>query len=566
MMDTNKVFCRLLMDISIDHGVKYVIGSPGSRNTPLLLAAKAREDIKSIIITDERTAAFVALGISVVSRKPVMLVCTSGTALLNYAPAVAEAYYQGIPLIVVSADRPVQWIDQDDSQTIHQYEALGNFVKRSYDIPCENSNEELSWYAQRSFNDALALSLNDKPGPVHINIQLDRPLGSTENKIDDNHRFISWISPKGSVPPKIMKELCEEAYNKKILIVAGFMQPSYSLNKAMLRLNKLENVYILAETLSNLHLGEDCNAVDSIISFMKEDDDIEFKPDIVITCGGALVSRMLKEYLRKQANISHWTVGLSNKTIDCFKALTKNIITDPDVFFREFAACFESYSRKQNNFKPTYYKENWNKLRKYALVSQKSFISSIGWSELLAFEKIFRYLPMDYNVFLSNGTPIRYAQLLISSMPHATYCNRGVSGIEGTNATAAGCALAFKGRTVLITGDLSFSYDVSVLGINELPEDFAIILINNNGGGIFRFISQTKDLPNREELFGRNQSLPVEGIVNAYGWKYFSIHNEDTAENILPTFFSLKSRRLLEIMTPDSYSAEVLIDYMNRNK
>lgn len=565
-MDSSKEFCRDLMDIAIAHGIEYVVASPGSRNTPLLMAATAREELKTIILTDERTAAFVALGISLVERKPVMIFCTSGTALLNYAPAVAEAFYQGIPLVAVSADRPLQWIDQDDSQTLHQFEALHNFVKRSYDIPCENGNPELKWYAERCFNDAMALSVDSKPGPVHINLQLDNPLGKPIERPEFHPRIIEWISSDESLSPSVINSLCEIARNKKILVVAGFMQPSAQLNKALKRLDCLENVFILAETLSNLHLGKDFNAVDSLLSSMNEDDKEMLQPDIVITIGGALVSRMIKDFLRKSQGAQHWTVGLSRNTTDCFKTLSKNIISSPEKFINQFAKGIEKLNRKNNGNSVTGYKERWTALRTLALNSQKHYLEKLEWSEFKAFEKIFKHLPLDFNTFLSNGTPVRYAQLLISDMPHATYCNRGVSGIDGTNATAAGCSIAYKGKTLLLTGDLSFSYDTAILGIRELPHDFKIIVINNGGGGIFRFIGQTRDIENREDLFGQNPSVPIEGIALAYGWDYMKAAGEEEVDRLLPIFFGKKEKTLLEICAPPQYSADVLIDYMNRNK
>lgn len=573
-MDSEKVVCRILMDTAIGHGVKYVVASPGSRNTPLLIAASERSkttdnssaaELKTIFINDERTASFVALGMALVSQRPVMLLCTSGTALLNYSPAIAEAFYQGIPLIAVSADRPEQWIDQDDSQTIHQFEALQNFVKRSYDIPCEKGDREIEWYAERCFNDALLLSTDSKPGPVHINIQLDNPLGRSAIRPEYSPRIISWLSPADTLPLTALDSLAEEALDKKILIVAGFLPPSNSLNRAMQRINRLCNVYILAETISNIHLGKDHNAIDSILSVMDESDRKHLRPDVVITMGGALVSRMVKEFLRNHKPDEHWMVGKSRTTIDCFKSLTKNILSDPAIFINNLAGAIERKQRKRKVDVPEY-KNEWLGMRRYALSTSIKFCETARWSDMKAFELIFRHLPLDYNLFLSNGTPIRYAQLLMREMPHGCFCNRGVSGIEGTNASAAGCAMAYGGRTLLVTGDLSFSYDTAILGIRELPENFKIIVVNNNGGGIFRFIETTRHLENREKFFGQNPSVPVKGLAEAYGWRYVNVSSVEDADREFPDFFESKNKTVLELCVPESYSAELLIKYMNRTK
>ncbi len=173
MKDTASENSRILMDVIMARGVKTIIISPGSRNTPLIIAAEAREKLKKYVVADERTAAFMALGMAMGSRRPVALACTSGTALYNYAPAVAEAFYQKIPLIVISADRPAQWIDQDDSQTLRQSGALANIVKASFDIPLETEAPEpcanpafvteKHWFVNRLVNEAMTVATTGLP-------------------------------------------------------------------------------------------------------------------------------------------------------------------------------------------------------------------------------------------------------------------------------------------------------------------------------------------------------------------------------------------------------------------
>ena len=190
--DTADCGCSQLMDVLAARGVKTIVLSPGSRNTPLMIACAARPELKKHLVTDERTAAFMALGIAMVSRNPVAIACTSGTALYNYAPAVAEAFYQQIPLIVISADRPGQWIDQDDSQTLRQFRSLENIVKKSFDIPvwdpapipCANGRfrSEGEWAANRLVNEAITVATTGRPGPVHINIQFANPLEATVDR------------------------------------------------------------------------------------------------------------------------------------------------------------------------------------------------------------------------------------------------------------------------------------------------------------------------------------------------------------------------------------------------
>ena len=221
METTDKEVCNILADVVIAHGVRRAVLSPGSRNAPLLVALARREEIDKYVIVDERSAAFVALGMAQQLGEPVMLVCTSGTAVLNYAPAIAEAYYQKLPLIVVSADRPKEWIDQDDSQTIRQFEVLSQFVKKSYDIPARCNDDIARWYANRIVNDAMIEAMSGRKAPVHINVQLDEPLAGL-SEYEGSQRVIEMIAPSQSVSGCDMEKLLDEAVGKDILVIAGF--------------------------------------------------------------------------------------------------------------------------------------------------------------------------------------------------------------------------------------------------------------------------------------------------------------------------------------------------------
>lgn len=346
MKDTANANCRELLDVLIAQGVDTIVLSPASRNTPLLVGASAREELRKIIITDERTAAFTALGIGIVTRRPVALACTSGTALYNYAPAVAEAYYQKIPLVVITADRPAQWIDRDDSQTLRQFGALDKIVKRSYDIyaetgmtaPCGNSTyaSEREWYVNRTANEAMLTAKEGQPGPVHINMQFGNPLGNVTDRSEATPRVVRVIGNDSGLPPHKMRALAEELVGKRIMVVAGFMGADDSLNRAIREFSRLENVTVLAETISNLHLDGHAYMIDSLLSRLDPEERKALKPDIVISIGGALVSRMLKEYLRGCENTEHWTLADTDVSVDCFQRLTTHMDVPPTDFSREW--------------------------------------------------------------------------------------------------------------------------------------------------------------------------------------------------------------------------------------
>lgn len=549
------------MDVMTQHGVKDVVCSPGTRNTPLLLAVASRPELRPHVVVDERSAAFMALGISSVSRKPVMLICTSGTALLNYAPAVAEAFYQSVPLIVVSADRPAQWIDQDDSQTLRQFEALSNFVKRSYDIPAfGEGEEEMSWYVNRMCNDAMIEAVSGRRGPVHINIALGGNLGGKSEKGDRKERKIDILSAQGFINREIINGLAREMAYKKVMFVAGFLPPSSTLNKAVAELCSLPNVAPFCETISNLHLSPDSADVDAVLTGFHRSQLADYAPDIVISIGGALVSRMLKEYLRNhKERIEHWSVGLRHTTVDCFMSLTKRIEADPARFISALAKAAGKFSRFSSNVPD--YSQQWGQLRHKAEKVKTAYIDSVEWSELKAFRRILNSLTPDMNLFLSNGTTVRYAQILGRYKAHASYCNRGVSGIDGSASTAVGGAIAYGKGTILVTGDMSMAYDVGALSLKEVPEGMKIIVMDNRGGGIFRFISTTSGLEEREQFFCAAPQLPLRELASGYGWAYCEAKSEEELTAALPHFLAERKKGILRVVCPPEYSAEILKNY-----
>lgn len=587
--DSDKPVVSALLDIIEAHGVEDIVCSPGSRNAPLLMAARARTDIRKHIVIDERAAAFMALGIAQVSQRPVALICTSGTALLNYAPAIAEAYYQGLPLIVISADRPKEWIDQDDSQTIRQYEALGNFVKASYDLSDREKQDVAEWYENRIVNDAMLTALKPKQGPVHINVRLSPPLSNLVQFKNNHRKPIRIISrlPEAMMPDKeVIKELAGNLIGKRVMVTVGFMLPDDRLNKALLKLRAHDNVVIMAETISNTHLPQEDYSVDSVLCDMTQEKKRQMAPDIVISVGGALVSRMLKEYLRecgRDSEMQHWGVGPSHTTVDCFQSLTLRIDADPGRFLNLLSAelAHQQQLLKEDNYaslsekefldfkKASNYSEGFFRLKELALQRVFRFATQITWSEIIAFIDILNNIPKDYNLFLSNGTVVRYAQLIPHELPHASYCNRGVSGIEGSTCTAIGGETSGNAPVVLITGDMSLAHDLGGLALAMKQDSkIKIIVINNSGGGIFRFIQSTSNLPGREEYLCADPELNIRKISEAFGFHYSSAHDLAGLRTELENLFSTANkdkRCVLEVTVPTDKSSLYLRQFLRIN-
>lgn len=578
-MDTAKTNCRVLFDVLTSQGLRTAVTSPGSRNAPLLMAIAARPQIKTRVVVDERTAAFVALGMAMASNRPVMLCCTSGSALLNYAPAVAEAFLRHIPLIVVSADRPRRWIDQNDSQTMRQHGALRNIVKKSFDIPVSDGesveccnpafDSEYEWYVNRMANDAWLTATSGIPGPVHINVQIDAPIGETAEASDISAaRKTSIMEGPKTLTPEQYRELAASVIGKKILVVAGFMNPDSRLNKSLAAFLQLPQTAICAEPLSNLHLAGHPDACVTDLVLASDEDTLQsLRPDLIISIGGAVVSSRLKTFLRSCPDAECWTLGDTDPGVDCYQSLTLHIEADPGMFFRGFASIvrwMKGHGMYTDESAASDYSGVWYNARHKAIKRANAYIGAAPWSELKAMDILMNAVPRRFNLFFSNGTAVRYAGLGLAPMPHACWCNRGISGIEGGNATAVGTAVCYAGPTMLVTGDMSFSYAPEIMGLDFLPHDFKIVVLNNGGGGIFRCIGATSELPIREEMLCATRQLPLEGLCRAYGWNYLHADSEASLHTVLPSLFA-PGRLLLEVSVNPSVSASVFTELFRQS-
>ncbi|MDE6417563.1 MAG: 2-succinyl-5-enolpyruvyl-6-hydroxy-3-cyclohexene-1-carboxylic-acid synthase [Duncaniella sp.] len=559
MVTTDKLNCNILADLLIAHGVKLVIASPGSRNAPLLVALSRRPELRMEMVIDERSAAFIALGAAIESGEPVAVCCTSGTALLNYAPAVAEAYYRGIPLIVVSADRPREWIDQDDSQTIRQPRALSDIVKTETDIPALLDHEPARWMARREINDALAIALSPRRGPAHINIRIDAPLGNLGEYSPCSAQKIISTSVKPSVSDDVITEAAHlVATSPRVMIVAGFMAPDKELNGALDHIARLPGVAILTETVANLHSESFISAIDLALNqtFRSGNADL-YRPDIVITLGGALVSRKIKEFLRNTPSLIHWHVGVTEHFVDCFKHLSVAVNADPAIFFTRLAEKIDFYAARSSDFGKI-----WREAFKRGIEFQENKIKSEGWTDMKAFYTLLRRLPTDSTIHFSNGTPIRYSQLMGYIHFARVECNRGVSGIDGCTSTALGSSTVSPGDVILISGDMSFQYDIAALSSKLLSPRLKMVVTLNSGGGIFRFIESTSRLPEREQFFSSCMNLPLKELAEAYGIVYLHAADEDELVTAIPEFLSRKDAPvILAIETPAEESAVSLRSY-----
>ena len=555
---SDKIAVRNLVETCAIKGIQHVVISPGSRNAPLSVSFSRHPAFNCTVIVDERSAAFYALGIAQQTQKTVVIVCTSGTAALNYAPAIAEAYYQKIPLLVLTADRPAEWIDQMDGQTIRQENIYSNYIKRSYCFPTEPDKEEEIWHCNRIASEAIESTYYPENGPVHINIPLREPLYQFKDYSQEElPQTFSTLTTRLELSKAEVNELKEKwgRYNK-ILVITGLLHPNKALNEALNALAKHNQVAILTETTSN-QFGKDFNrSIDRLLAGITEESKKEFQPELLVTIGGPVVSKKIKAFLRENKAQEHWHINASNDYIDTYQSLSRIIPVSAEKILPQFLDCEAENSN---------YKELWRQLDLHLLGAFKEFMNQIPFSDLKVFEQVLTKIPVGSNVQFANSTAVRYSNLfdLPAIREISSYSNRGTSGIDGTISTAVGAASVSDKITTVISGDLSFFYDSNALWIKPMPGNLRMIIINNQGGNIFRIIEGPKETKEVEHLFEAKHDLNAKHLTQAFGIDYLSARSESELEEALEHLFHQERNTacVLEIHTDHKATPEILKEY-----
>ncbi|MFK5854741.1 MAG: 2-succinyl-5-enolpyruvyl-6-hydroxy-3-cyclohexene-1-carboxylic-acid synthase [Bacteroidota bacterium] len=554
-MTSDKKNISLLADLFVKSGLTDIVISPGSRNAPIILSFVNRAGINAFSIVDERSAAFFALGLALNSKKTVAIACTSGSAVLNYASAISEAYYQKIPLLVITADRPINLIDIGDGQTIRQRNIYENYIKKSYQLPATLDTDAEFEAAEKIINEAINGCVFPQAGPIHINIPFDEPIYGTTKK-----HVVGKLAFRDNSTSIISKSLLKEVVTKwnnsnKVLIIVGQWGVSQKLVEILEKICQNSNTVVLTETTSNLFSLDFIDTIDNIVSSINDNEIELFKPDIIISFGGQIVSKMIKKFLRDNKPQAHWHISPSGEELDTYFSLT--IVIKYDEF-----AFFESVIPNLLPVKSSYFAQ-WTNRKNKVSMRKDEYISKIEYSDFKVFDSIFKQLPENSVLHLGNSTPVRYSQLFGSEKNINYNSNRGVSGIDGQVSTAAGFAYASDKLNVLITGDLGFFYDSNGLMNKYLKPNLKIIVINNSGGGIFRFISGPDTSENLDEFFVAKHNWSAEYICKAFNVNYTKADNTKDLENILPYFLKNESvnTELLEIFTPSEINAKVLREY-----
>jgi 2-succinyl-5-enolpyruvyl-6-hydroxy-3-cyclohexene-1-carboxylate synthase len=555
-MISDKRSIQELAAIMLAKGISEVVISPGSRNAPMINTFAALPEFNCYSVVDERSAAFFALGIAIKTGKPVAINCTSGSALLNYAPAVAEAYYQKVPLVVISADRPTEWIDQGDGQTIRQQNALSNFVKKSIELPQHINNDDELVLCNRLINQALnACNYPDK-GPVHINVPFTEPLYDLSDSQLPKARIITEMIPSPVLSAREKSDIAQLlSSSKKVMILAGQNNKNNQLDALAQRLRQLPQLAILTETTSNLNNEQGIPCIDKTLATIAPEEESAFSPDVLITFGHAIVSKRIKAFLRRNTIENHIHISPESPHPDTYQHLTHSILMQPESLFLQI---IDAIKPSDSDFGKL-----WNHRTLLAEQRHTEFLSDCPYTDLKVFDSVFEALGKDYDVHLANSSPVRYAQLFRQKPDIIHYSNRGTSGIDGCISTAAGAALVAEKKTLVITGDLTFFYDSNGLWNNYVSKKLRIIVINNGGGNIFRIIPGPSSTKHLEKFYETQHREKIADLALTYGLKYYHACNFVELQSTLKEFLQLDTGQpaVLEIFTNRNKSPQILKDY-----
>lgn len=519
------------------HGITTAVLCPGSRNAPLVQTFAA-SGFDCHAVTDERSAGFYAIGLSIAGGRPVAVCCTSGSALANLYPAVAEAYYQQVPLVVVSADRPAAWIGQMDGQTMPQPGIFGDMVRMSAALP-EVKDEEDEWLCNRLINEALLAAVHHGCGPVHINVPVGEPLFDfTASELPAARVIRRLVRPGGDADAR-GRLLGAMRGCRRVMLVIGQSGQPVTLPAATAR-RLCSRVAVMSEHPGNCRPPlAACTAFDAALCAMDEGTQSALAPDLLLTCGGHITSKRFKIYIRRHRPLHHWHISDDGRIADLFMSQTAAIEDDAATFLAMIADALDDAD--------TAYPAAW--MQHCSSVARPRF----GYSAMSATGSLVRRLPAGSTLHLANSSAIRYAQLYPVAEGVTVRSNRGMNGIEGSLSAAIGHAAADPSRlNFIIIGDLSFFYDMNALWNGNIRPNVRILLLNNSGGEIFHSLPGLNLPPRGHDFVTAVHTTKAEGWAKERGFDYLAAHDESSLHEAMKQLLATDDNprpRLLEVFT-----------------
>lgn len=504
-------------------GITTAIVSPGSRNAPLIRGLDVL-GFEMLSMVDERSAAFMALGVAKAQSRPVILCCTSGTAGLNYYPAIAEAYYSRVPIVVLTADRPPEDIDQWEGQSIRQVKVFSNHIRQEINVDFYLGDIDPTATAGR----IISIMSQSIPGPVHVNIPLREPLYRFEEIASDPE--FSLESPQTN------------GYNISVGQIARFIGEDWSRSKVLCfqGADMGEDVRLYPEgepfltDVTALQRGN-IELWDTTMLQLRDDRSrLEaLRPEILITLGGTTLSKGLKQFLRAFPPKAQYHIS-------SFDEVGKMFGVQPKVIHPE-----KIVSAIPEDKGMTSYQQLWRSLQDQT----KRMMDGFKWSdfnEFSALKAMLDAIPETSVIHSSNSMPVRYLSFLGG---RRVYANRGTSGIDGCTSTAVGYAKYSSRANFLFTGDLAFLYDINALWQMSLPENLKIVVLNNQGGGIFELIDGPQHMLTSAIYQTTNHQRDLQSLANHWGIHYFCATDFRTFNNSLRPFLDFKGMAIFEFKT-----------------
>lgn len=543
-MFTDKININILTALLLKHGIKQAVVCPGSRNAPIVHNLNACGQIKCRPVTDERSAGFYALGLSQATGQPVAVCVTSGSALLNLAPAVAEAHYQHIPLVIISADRPAAWIDQLDGQTIPQPDALGRFVKKAVNLPEVHDNTD-RWLCNRLVNEALYLATYKGKAPVHINVPISEPLFHFNvSKLPDERAVSSCQTMSPDV--SFLTERIREA--KKPMVVIGQMKAAETSDETI---DNLEHrMVVVREALSAD--SHNMPHFDEALALVGSDEN--YMPDLILYLGNTLVSKRTRHFLRQAKADTFLLTKDGSSLIDPTMSVVGIIeCDDPDGVLNALTA----------KAGPTEFKQRWNRLLSKVNERVDSFEPKFSQMAIVKYlEEQLEDYDIPFDVHYANSSSIRLANIYAR---HYTWCNRGVNGIEGSLSTAAGFSLGTDDLVICVIGDLSFFYDQNALWNASLKGNLRVILLNNQCGSIFHRLKGLEQSEARDRLIAAGHHTEARGICTQNDIGYIRATTMDEARIAIVRLLTEQTKRpmVVEVLTNADDDTQTWKEYDN---
>lgn len=524
---------HFLASLCIQQGVKHVVICPGSRSAPLVYAFASNPRFTCHSVVDERSAAYMALGMATASRTPIVLICTSGTAAANFYPAIAEACFQHIPLIVLTADRPQTLLGQQDGQMINQHELYGSHVRAYYSF-----NPLLS-PDKKKLAHTLALATQPNPGPVHINIPLSEPLypERIERAAIKTNRVYSHPHIE-TLPPTIVKQW-QQSIRKLILV--GQWPADAALGKQLRKLTADGETIIVADIASNQFEYNTVAQVDYLLSKTDAASRAEMEPHAIISLGGPVLSKRLKNWLNSFKPSMHVRINWPGEQVDTYNNATHHVAS------QQPAHTLASLPHKTTD--SSRYKLFWQQAGELCSRALNKYLNQKMWSEPHAVRHLLKNLPDAIHLHVGNSSIIRH--VATNGHIHPSWMvssNRGTSGIDGCTSTALGAAMASYRENILITGDIAFLYDFQPW-LHQAPlHPLKVVLMNNGGGRIFEWIDGPASHPAYLQYFTTPHTKNVKTLMEALGVQYLQAKSISELESMLPLLLASNTAVVLECL------------------